>query len=74
MKTAVLCLFMGTGLLFAHHQKADTMTSKISGNERLALATSSPPVRLKAHRHMNKKGDVVVTDKTTVNAFVPVGK
>jgi hypothetical protein len=50
------------------------MTTKISGDERLALATSSPPVRLKAHRHMNKKGDVVVSDKTTVNAFVPVGK
>lgn len=75
MRYAILLSFVATGLMFGHSR--DTRdTQKISGNERIALETSSPRVHVARKNHENKNGrtDRVVTDKTTVNAFVPVGK
>ena len=72
MRYAILLSLAAGGLLMAsnpHH---------ISGNERMALETSSPRVHLASSRHhkTSKSGrvDRVESDKTTIEAFVPVGK
>jgi hypothetical protein len=70
MKKAIVGCLMSSGLLLANG-------AKLSGNDRIALATSSPPVHVqtKHHKkHMDRTADRVVTDKTTIDAFVPVGK
>ena len=72
MKSAILCFVMAAGTLFAADQSKSDMPKHISGDDQLALATSSPRVHMK--RKDNKKADRVVADKTTINAFVPVGK
>jgi len=65
------------GMIFGQDQ---TKVDKVSGNERQGLATQSPPVHVaKSHRH-HKKGNTnartnhTVSDKKTVNAYVPQGK
>ena len=72
MRYAILLSFVASGLMFGH----DRDPQKLSGNERIALETSSPRVHVAKKNHENKKArmDRVVSDKTTVNAFVPVGK
>ena len=75
MKFGLLLSFVASGLLFGHTAvKSEDTSTKISGRERIALETSSP--RVHVSRRDMKKGrmDRVVSDKTTVNAFVPVGK
>ncbi len=51
--------------------------NKLSSYDRMALQTSSPRVHL-AKKHDNgenvKNYDRVQADKTTITAFVPVGK
>ena len=79
MKHAILLsLVAASGLLFANDMNTQKMDShqKISGRERIALETSSPRVHVAKKNHESKSGrmDRVVSDKTTVNAFVPVGK
>jgi len=83
MKRVLLFSLMASGLVFG----ADRATSRenhLSEWDRIALKTSSPKVHL-GHRHKDKmarnedgtmarSGDRVETDKTTINAFVPVGK
>lgn len=78
MKSAILCSFLATGLLFGHtHRTMNQSTNEasqvqghLSGNDKIALRTSSPPVKLDS-RHPATR---VVTDKKTINAFVPYGK
>ena len=78
-KLLILCSFLATGLLCAE--------PKLSYYERIALETSSPRVHLAKTHHKNKKvqsedemqnvskeGYRVEKDKTTIVAFVPVGK
>jgi len=74
MKSAILCFVMTTGALFAASQSKSDMPKHISGDDRIALATSSPPVHIRKHKHNNKTADRVVANKTTINAYVPVGK
>ena len=73
MKFIMICSLLAGSAFAAHHNP-----NHISGRERLALATSSPPVHVAADHHRNKKGrteqDRVVTNKTTITAFVPYGK
>jgi outer membrane murein-binding lipoprotein Lpp len=77
MKEVLFGSLLVTGLLFAQDQ---AKVNKVSGNERQALASQSPRVHVaKRHRHhkngnTNAKTDRVVTDKKTVNAYVPEGK
>lgn len=81
MKSALLCSFLATGLLFGHthrtiNQSTDQMSQvqgHLSGYDRVALRTSSPPVHL-GGKHAKHAADRVVTDKRTINAFVPSGK
>ena len=76
MRTALFLSFVtASGLLFANDMNSKMDTQKISGRERIALETSSPRVHVARKNHENKgRTDRVVSDKTTVNAFVPVGK
>jgi hypothetical protein len=75
---------MASGLVFGAH-RVDSNDNHLSEFDRIALKTSSPRVHI-GHRHhkdimrrnedgtMVRTGDRVTTDKTTINAFVPVGK
>lgn len=78
MKRFIFASFLASGLLFARHQP------KLSGNDVIALETSSPRVHIaKATEKTNegkemvvtgRRGDIVKVNKTTLYAFVPVGK
>ena len=69
MKKAILFSLMVSGLLFGKDPQ------QLSGRERIALRTASPPVHTgMRHKHKTARMDRVVADKTTINAFVPVGK
>jgi len=75
MKKVLLGSLLASGLLFA--AKNDVDTTRISSNERLALATQSPrvhPARMHKHQKANRRMDQVASDKHTVNAFIPQGK
>jgi len=74
MKSAILCFAMTAGMAFAANHANSDMPKHISGDDRLALATSSPPVRINKRDKKGQRVDRVVADKTTINAFVPVGK
>jgi len=66
MKTLALLTLMATmasGPIFAKEKKAK---NQLNANERTALETSSPRV------HVSR--DTVVKNKTTIVAFVPLGK
>lgn len=75
MKNVILYSLLAGGLLFGsdHVTKSDRMMgdNHVSGRERVALRTSSPSVHVRGKHHAK---DRVTTDKTTINAFVPVGK
>lgn len=76
MKRVFVATLLASGLLFAaKHDNAST--TRISGDERLALATQSPRVHpQRTHKHMkaNRRADQVVANKHTVNAYIPYGK
>jgi len=84
MKRVLLFSLMASGLVFGAH-RATPSDNHLSEFDRVALKTSSPRVHI-GHRHhkdimmrnedgtMVRSGDRVTTDKTTINAFVPVGK
>ena len=79
MKKVLLGTLLAGGLLFgAKNAKNNEVTTRISGNERIALETQSPRVHpAKMHKHARKNArrmDHVVADKHTVNAFIPQGK
>ena len=71
MTKAIVTTLLATGLLLAATgDKTDTMTQqKLSGNQKIALETQSPRVRVGKH-HKKHAQDRVVTDKTTINAYV----
>jgi hypothetical protein len=75
MKKVLVGSLLASGLLFA--AKHDEVTTRLSANERIALATQSPrvhPARTHKHEKANRRMDQVVSDKHTVNAFIPQGK
>ena len=73
MKRAIVTALLASGLLLA--AKSDKMTDapKLSGNQKMALATQSPRVRVGTH-HKKHAPDRVVSDKKTINAYVQPGK
>jgi len=75
-KALMLVPFLATSLLMANNDR-------LSGNERIALETSSPRVHLaKYHKrskedsmaNAGKDGYRIEKNKTTIVAFMPVGK
>jgi hypothetical protein len=80
MKRFILGSFLASGLLFAHHQP------KLSGNDVIALETSSPRVHARKAQVsetttegnervlMGRRGEMIKVNKNTLYAFVPVGK
>lgn len=74
MKRALITSLLASGFLFAQ--------TKLPENQREALRTQSPAVHTKRMKHRHNKsaeetartGDRVVSDKHTINAFVPYGK
>jgi len=76
MKKVLLGSLLASGLLFAAKNN-DATTTRISSSERIALETQSPRVHTsRRHRHQKaeRRTDQVVSDKQTVNAFIPYGK
>lgn len=76
MKKVLLGSLLASGLLFAATHD-DVTTTRLSGDERIALATQSPrvhPARMHKHEKADRRMDQVVSDKHTVVAFVPYGK
>ena len=73
MKKAIVTALLASGLLLA--AKGDKMTEeqKMSANQKIALATQSPRVRVGTH-HKKHAPDRVVSDKKTINAYVQPGK
>jgi hypothetical protein len=74
MKKAIVTTLLASGLLLA--AKGDnkmTNEPKLSGNQKVALATQSPRVRTGTH-HKKHAQDRVVSDKKTINAYVQPGK
>ena len=75
MKKVLLGSLLAGSLLFA--AKNNEATTRVSGNERLALETQSPrvhPARVHKHQYKTHRMDQVVSDKHTVNAYIPYGK
>lgn len=78
MKRFVVGLILASGLLFARHQP------KLSENDLIALETSSPRVHVAKVRETTyqgreqvvtgRHGETVKVNKSTIYAFVPVGK
>ena len=76
MKKVLLGSLLASGLLFAAKNN-DATTTRISSSERIALETQSPrvhPARMHRHQKADQRTDQVVSDKQTVNAFIPYGK
>jgi len=76
MKKVLLGSLLAGGLLFAAKNNEVT-TTRVSSNERLALESQSPrvhPARMHKHQKANRRMDQVVSDKQTVNAYIPYGK
>jgi hypothetical protein len=83
MNKVIIGALLGSGLLLA----ADEVTvDRLSGNERVALETQSPRVRTKGmdrYRKYDREGVAVektkpgyrvVSDKSTVVAYIPADK
>ena len=73
-KVLLTCLLAASSVFAAKHNH-----SKISASQREALRSQSPSVKVHSARHEARhqaKGrtDRAVSDKTTINAYVPVGK
>jgi hypothetical protein len=76
MKKVLLGSLLAGGLLFAARNN-DVTTDRVSSNERIALESQSPrvhPARVHKHEKANRRMDQVVSDKHTVNAYIPQGK
>jgi hypothetical protein len=76
MKKVLLGSLLAGGLLFAAKNN-DVTTDRVSFNERIALESQSPrvhPARVHKHEKANRRMDQVVSDKHTVNAYIPQGK
>ena len=76
MKKVLLGSLLAGSLLFAAKNN-DVTTSRVSSNERIALESQSPrvhPARMHKHQKSNRRMDQVVSDKHTVNAYIPQGK
>jgi hypothetical protein len=82
-RVIVTCLMAGGLMLAATPSTNSQAKTHLSADERLALETSSPPVKVEHmyHKHQRSKdiangsnGYRVVKDKTTINAFIPMGK
>jgi hypothetical protein len=76
MKKVLLGSLLAGGLLFAAKNN-DVTISSVSSNERIALESQSPrvhPARVHKHQKANRRMDQVVSDKHTVNAYIPQGK
>lgn len=76
MKKILLGSLLASGLLFAAKNN-DVTTNRVSYDERLALESQSPrvhPARMHKHQKAERRMDQVVSDKGTVNAFIPYGK
>lgn len=75
MKKVLLGSLLASGLLFAAKNN-DVTTTRVSSNERIALESQSPRVHpARMHKHQKaRRMDQVVSDKRTVNAFIPYGK
>ena len=80
MTKVILGSLLAGGLLLAQTpaqteaQMATQSNPKLSGFEREALATQSPRVHTKTHKHGTKPADHIAKDKHTINAFIPYGK
>lgn len=61
-KAITLSALLATGLLFAAKDP-----NRLSGNQKVALATQSPRVHTSGKKHAK---DRVTADKHTINAFV----
>jgi len=68
MKKAIVTTLLATGLLLAAKNDR-TGEQKLSGNQKMALETQSPRVRVGKH-HKKHAQDRVVSDKKTINAYV----
>jgi hypothetical protein len=76
MKKVLLGSLLASGLLFAARNN-DVTTDRVSYDERLALESQSPrvhPARMHKHQKAERRMDQVVSDKQTVNAYIPYGK
>jgi hypothetical protein len=78
MSKVILTSLLAGGALFAHNYVS---VNRLSATDRDAVRTQSPIVKtrgMKKHPKANKKSVVpgyrVVSDKHTINAFVPLGK
>ena len=71
MRKAIVTTLLATGLLLAAKDDKTEKTGepKLSGNQKVALETQSPRVRVGNHHKKHAK-DRVVTDKKTINAYV----
>ncbi len=79
MKRTILFLFLATGIVFAADKApAPDGTQKLSSYDRIALKTASPHVHLASKRDKNGdesgRTDRILVNKTTIVAFMPVGK
>jgi hypothetical protein len=76
MKKVLLGSLLAGGLLFAAKNN-DVTANRVSSNERIALESQSPrvhPARMHKNQKKTHRMDQVVSDKHTVNAFIPQGK
>jgi hypothetical protein len=71
MKKAIVSTLLATGLLLAAKPDSTATDQKLSGNQKVALETQSPRVHVRKH---SKKSSRVVSDKHTINAYVPSRK
>ncbi|HME07958.1 MAG TPA: hypothetical protein VKG25_12960 [Bryobacteraceae bacterium] len=72
-RSSTLCGLMASGRLFARHHKTNIDESgnpRLSDNERLALATSSPRVHITGKKHPAAH---IQKDKSTLIAVIPQG-
>ena len=79
MKRTILFLFLAGGLAIAANKApAPDGTQKLSDYDRVALKTASPHVYLANRRDKNGdqsgRTDRILVNKTTIVAFMPVGK
>ena len=79
MRTFAVALLFAGGLLMAQDQPVQDQTPKsqhLSGNEKEALRTQSPPIKTSSHKkHHNKHANArVVKDKNTINAYKETNK
>lgn len=70
MKRAIVATLLASGLLLAAKHDKLPKSERLSGNQMVALETQSPRVHVPGMRHKKHATDTVVSDKSTINAFV----